>query len=159
MFKRTSVLVLAGMLLLSATACTTVSNKNEEAVTTTTAGDTLFTTDDTAVPTTASETGTTVKQTTTQKSTTTTKASTTTKATTTATQSSGSQYEKIYNEYAQKIRDAAPTSGMTELAELANEGVQKMASYMLTATGTDGQYATYQEWADKLYQVYMDEAI
>lgn len=69
-----------------------------------------------------------------------------------------SKYEQIYNEYAQKIKDAAPTSSITELAELSNEGVSKMAEYMLTAKGTDGQYATYEEWAGKLMDVYMNEA-
>lgn len=69
-----------------------------------------------------------------------------------------SKYEQIYNEYAQKIKDAAPTSSITELAEISNEGVSKMAEYMYTAKGTDGQYATYEEWAGKLMDVYMSEA-
>lgn len=69
-----------------------------------------------------------------------------------------SKYETIYNEYAQKIRDAAPTSSISELAEIANEGVGKMAEYMWTAKGTDGQYATYEEWSGKLMDVYMNEA-
>lgn len=69
-----------------------------------------------------------------------------------------SKYETIYNEYAQKIRDAAPTSSISELAEIANEGVDKMAEYMWTAKGTDGQYATYEEWSGKLMDVYMSEA-
>lgn len=69
-----------------------------------------------------------------------------------------SKYKTIYNEYAQKIRDAAPTSSISELAEIANEGVGKMAEYMWTAKGTDGQYATYEEWSGKLMDVYMSEA-
>lgn len=69
-----------------------------------------------------------------------------------------SKYETIYNEYAQKIRDAAPTSSISELAEIANEGVGKMAEYMWTAKGTDGQYATYEEWSGKLMDVYLSEA-
>lgn len=69
-----------------------------------------------------------------------------------------STYETIYNEYAQKIRDAAPTSSISELAEIANEGVSKMAEYMWSAKGVDGQYATYEEWAGKLMDVYMSEA-
>lgn len=69
-----------------------------------------------------------------------------------------SKYETIYNEYAQKIRDAAPTSSISELAEIVNEGVGKMAEYMWTAKGTDGQYATYEEWSGKLMDVYMSEA-
>ncbi len=69
-----------------------------------------------------------------------------------------SKYETIYNEYAKKIKDAAPTSSVSELAEIANEGVEKMADYMLTAKGTDGQYSTYEKWAGKLMDVYMNEA-
>lgn len=69
-----------------------------------------------------------------------------------------SKYETIYNEYAQKIRDAAPTSSISELAEIVNEGVGKMAEYMWTAKGTDGQYATYEEWSGKLMDVYLSEA-
>lgn len=80
-----------------------------------------------------------------------------TESNTTETAQSGSTYETIYNEYAQKIKDAAPTSGITEMANLANEGVSEMAEYMLHATGTDGQYAAYEEWAGKLYDVYMSE--
>ncbi len=67
-------------------------------------------------------------------------------------------YQTIYNEYAKKIKDAAPTSSINELAEIANEGVSEMAEYMLTAKGTDGQYATYEEWSGKLLDVYLDEA-
>ena len=69
-----------------------------------------------------------------------------------------SKYETIYNEYAQKIRDAAPTSSISELAEIVNEGVGKMAEYMWTAKGTDGQYATYEEWSGKLMDVYLSES-
>lgn len=69
-----------------------------------------------------------------------------------------SKYETIYNEYAQKIRDAAPTSSISELAEIVNEGVGKMAEYMWTAKGTDRQYATYEEWSGKLMDVYLSEA-
>ncbi len=69
-----------------------------------------------------------------------------------------SKYETIYNEYAQKIRDAAPTSSISELAEIVNEGVGKMAEYMWTAKGTDGQYATYEECSGKLMDVYLSEA-
>ncbi|MCL2628035.1 MAG: hypothetical protein FWD44_04965 [Oscillospiraceae bacterium] len=69
-----------------------------------------------------------------------------------------SRYQQIYNEYAQKIRTAAPTSSIMELAEVTNEGILKMAEYMFSASGTDGQYATYEEWAGKLYDVYMAEA-
>lgn len=69
-----------------------------------------------------------------------------------------SKYEQIYNEYAKKIRDAAPNVSITELAEISNEGVSKMAEYMYSAKGTDGQYATYEKWSQKLMDVYMKEA-
>ena len=44
---------------------------------------------------------------------------------------------------------------MMECAELSTEGMTKMASYMYKAKGTDGQMATYEEWAGKLTDVYM----
>ena len=31
-----------------------------------------------------------------------------------------------------------------------------MAQYMYSAKGTDGQYATYENWASKLYDVYIN---
>ena len=68
-----------------------------------------------------------------------------------------SKYETIYNEYSKKIKDAAPTSSVSELADIANEGVGKMADYMLTAIGADGQYSTYEKWSGKLMDVYMNE--
>ena len=43
------------------------------------------------------------------------------------------------------------------MANILNEGVTKMAQYMYSASGTDGQYATYQSWVDKLFTVYMNE--
>lgn len=89
-------------------------------------------------------------------------------------------YEEIYEEYAQKIRDAVPalveeyneeaannTGGLTglaalcnekvaELAEIANEGVSEMAEvYFYSGSGS---YEDYSEWADKIYDVYMEEA-
>ena len=67
-------------------------------------------------------------------------------------------YQKIYDEYAQKIKAAAPNATISELAAIANEGVSKMAEYMWSATGTDGQYATYESWSGKLMDVYMNEA-
>ena len=42
------------------------------------------------------------------------------------------------------------------MATICNEGVTKMAQYMYSASGTDGQYATYQSWVDKLYNVYIN---
>lgn len=65
-----------------------------------------------------------------------------------------SKYQQIYDEYSNKIRDV----GISELAEISNEGIGKMAKYMLNAKGKDGQYETYQEWAEKLMDVYMSEA-
>lgn len=68
-------------------------------------------------------------------------------------------YEDIYNEYSERLRNECPNLALTECAELANEGVGKMASYMWSAKGTDGQYNTYQEWATKLYNVYLEAAM
>lgn len=65
-------------------------------------------------------------------------------------------YQKIYNEYSQKLVNAGPTSSITEMANILAEGTTKMAQYMYSAKGTDGQYATYQSWVDKLYNVYMN---
>lgn len=65
-------------------------------------------------------------------------------------------YQQIYNEYSQKLINAGPTSSMNEMATICNEGIGKMAQYMYSASGTDGQYATYQSWVDKLYQVYIN---
>ena len=66
-------------------------------------------------------------------------------------------YQQIYDEYSQKLRVAGPTSSINEMAEIVNEGVMKMAEYMYSASGTDGQYQTYQEWSGKLYDVYLNE--
>lgn len=66
-------------------------------------------------------------------------------------------YQQIYDEYAKKLRDAGPTSSISEMAEICNDGVYEMARYMYSAKGTDGQYATYEQWAGKLYDVYMKE--
>ena len=65
-------------------------------------------------------------------------------------------YQQIYNEYSQKLINAGPTSSINEMANILYEGVTKMARYMYSAKGTDGQYATYQSWVDKLYDVYMN---
>lgn len=65
-------------------------------------------------------------------------------------------YQQIYNEYSQKLISSGPTSSINEMAEICNEGIGKMAQYMYSASGTDGQYATYQSWADKLYDVYLN---
>lgn len=87
--------------------------------------------------------------------------------------------EEIYEEYAQKIRDAVPalieeflkeaeanTGGITGLAEISNSkvsalaeiesnGTQKMAATYSNAGET---YDDYTEWAGKLWDVYMEEA-
>ena len=65
-------------------------------------------------------------------------------------------YQQIYDEYSQKLINAGPTSSINEMATILNEGVTKMAQYMYSAKGTEGQYATYQSWVDKLYDVYMN---
>lgn len=65
-------------------------------------------------------------------------------------------YQAIYDEYSARLIAECPSLAMTECAELSNEGVSKMAEYMYKAKGTDGQYATYEEWAGKLMDVYME---
>lgn len=66
-------------------------------------------------------------------------------------------YQQIYDEYAEKLRKAGPTSSIIEMAEICNDGVYEMARYMYSAKGTEGQYATYESWAEKLFDVYMNE--
>lgn len=68
---------------------------------------------------------------------------------------SSSGYQAIYDEYSARLKNECPNLAMTECAELSNEGVSKMAEYMYTAKGKDGQYETYQEWSQKLYDVYL----
>ena len=69
-----------------------------------------------------------------------------------------SRYEQIYNTYSERLKNECPSLSITECATISNEGVEKMAEYMYSSTGTDGQYATYNEWAQKLYNVYIQEA-
>lgn len=64
-------------------------------------------------------------------------------------------YQEIHNEYSARLNAECPSLSMTECAELSNEGVAEMAKYMYRASGTDGQYATYEEWAGKLMDVYL----
>jgi len=64
-------------------------------------------------------------------------------------------YQAIYDEYSARLQNECPNLSMTECAELSNEGVTEMARYMYTAKGKDGQYDTYEEWSQKLYDVYM----
>ncbi|KIP53347.1 hypothetical protein [Leucobacter komagatae] len=64
-------------------------------------------------------------------------------------------YQAIYDEYSARLTEECQVLSMTECAELSNEGVSKMAEYMFKAKGTEGQMATYEEWAGKLMDVYM----
>ena len=43
-----------------------------------------------------------------------------------------------------------------QLADISMEGVNEMASFMYKAGS--GKYSEYEEWADKLYKVYEEEA-
>lgn len=89
-------------------------------------------------------------------------------------------YQSVLADYTQKIEEATPrlieeyhkeailnTNGLEglatlsndkvlELADICTEGVEEMAEIMLY-TGS-GSYSEYEEWAAKLYDVYMDEA-
>ena len=76
----------------------------------------------------------------------------------TQTVSSSEGYQAIYNEYAARLINECPTLSLAECAELNNEGVTKMAEYMWSASGVDGQYATYEQWSGKLIDVYMQSA-
>lgn len=71
---------------------------------------------------------------------------------------SASGYQAIYDEYSARLQNECPTLSMMECAELSNEGVSKMAEYMYKASGTDGQYATYETWSGKLMDVYLSSA-
>lgn len=81
---------------------------------------------------------------------------TTTTTSTPSTNITLKNYQQIYNEYSQKLISAGPTSSISEMAKICNEGIAKMAQYMHSASGTDGQYDTYQSWVDRLYEVYTD---
>lgn len=97
------------------------------------------------------------------------------------TSSSGKKtYQSILDDYMQKIEEATPrlieeyyeeaalnTNGLEglaalsndkvlELADICTDGVEEMAEVMWY-TGS-GSYSEYEEWAAKLYDVYMDEA-
>lgn len=69
-----------------------------------------------------------------------------------------SGYQAIYDEYSARLENECPTLSMDECAEISNEGVGKMADYMYQASGTDGQYETYDSWARKLMGVYIASA-
>lgn len=69
-----------------------------------------------------------------------------------------SGYQAIYDEYSARLENECPTLSVDECAEIANEGVGKMAEYMYQASGTDGQYETYDSWARKLMGVYIGAA-
>ena len=70
-------------------------------------------------------------------------------------ESAAQGYQEIFDEYSARLVAECPELAMTECAELSTEGVSKMAEYMFAAKGTDGQMATYEEWAGKLMDVYM----
>lgn len=67
--------------------------------------------------------------------------------------SAKSGYERIYNTYKKKIQNC--DGDMEELAELYNAGLEKMVEHMLS---NNGKYSTYNSWAQKLYEVYMEKA-
>ncbi|HHU45425.1 MAG TPA: hypothetical protein GXZ46_07355 [Actinomycetales bacterium] len=69
-----------------------------------------------------------------------------------------SGYEAIYDEYSARLENECPTLTLDECAEISNEGIGKMAEYMYGASGTDGQYETYDHWARKLMGVYIASA-
>lgn len=76
----------------------------------------------------------------------------------TASIDSNSGYQAIYDEYSARLQNECPVLSVIECAELSNEGISKMAEYMYTAKGTDGQYATYETWGQKLTDVYLASA-
>lgn len=67
-------------------------------------------------------------------------------------------YQQIYDTYAARLKNECPNLSTMQCAELSNEGISKMATYMYSADGVDGQYDTYSSWAGKLQDVYMAEA-
>lgn len=88
-------------------------------------------------------------------------------------------YDSIYEEYSQKIKDAAPglidefksevesKSDVMELAEIANDKVSSLAEIQVEG-GTKmaelmhkngDEYSVYEDAYKKLYQVYNDEAM
>lgn len=95
------------------------------------------------------------------------------------TSSADSTYQELLDEYTQKLEDAAPSladefnaeakektgdidslakisANKTEqLAVICTEGTEKMAELM-TKNGDD--YETYEEWAKKLNDIYMEQA-
>lgn len=81
-------------------------------------------------------------------------ASSTSSSSSTSDLSSG--YQSIFDTYSARLQNECPNLSISGCAELVNEGVEKMAEYMWKASGTDGQYETYSNWASKLYDVYMD---
>ncbi len=91
-----------------------------------------------------------------------------------------SSYEEIYEAYAKKLTDTTPglieeykteaasndkgvvglaeisNSKVTKLAEISTKGTEEMASFMIKNDA--GNSDEYQEWANKLTQVYQSEA-
>lgn len=79
----------------------------------------------------------------------TTTASNQSKQTTTTT----SGYESIYNTYAAKLNSYSGSS-INDLAVICDEGVSKMAEYYCNHGGS---YSTYNSWATKLQNVYLNK--
>lgn len=83
---------------------------------------------------------------------------TTTKTQTTSSQpkqttTSVSGYEYIYNTYSAKINSYSGSS-INDLAVICDEGVSKMAEYYCNHGGS---YSTYNSWATKLQNVYLNK--
>ena len=92
-----------------------------------------------------------------------------------------SSYEDILNDYSKKLREATPvlieeynkeaeanqdgleglaklsTEKTSELAKISNDGIQEMAK--LYYKQDSGKYEEYENWAGKLQDVYMEEAM
>ena len=88
-------------------------------------------------------------------------------------------YQSILDEYTKKIQDAVPglleeynteaaekagdiqalaelsNDKISKLAEISNEGIEQMAELMYD---NGDEYETYEEWANKLTDVYMTES-
>lgn len=70
-------------------------------------------------------------------------------------------YESIFNEYSTKMKEAFPAEEVSakktkELSSICNEGVEKMADLM---TKNGDKYDVYQEWSEKLMDVYMNLSV
>ena len=67
-------------------------------------------------------------------------------------------YQQIYNEYSQKLINAASTATGDEMAEIVVEGGLKMAEYKnsMPVSSVDGKYETYEKWWTKLWDIYWE---